>query len=481
MADLQDIGNLENYVRKSGVVLYFLSKRYFSSRNCLREVRASLEENFAKPYAYRRWNPGSPRAAGRLILVSASPVDRLVLVHEQQEDKGGGPLEAMRMECPEAMRSQIFDGRDVITWHRVLHYQNLTLKLIATEMLRHGPKYSRGSFCATEDEPPLALVLPGEVSAAELAMPRPLVLWCSAGNPGAEDFARELQAELVGGEESIRVVTNKPHKRALDSQGESVAMLLYLNKVPLCRAHPYLASINPWRPPPHHKPSPWQDTWIEPNESKVLERDVRLTHTFAHSGLTHTFAHGGIVNELGAGLQRIGSNINGLVRMGSTLKDVQGNSKKKHGSGNGEHNDEEVQIIMVHENDPSKGGCDFDSFFGRTPQKLIDEGIYKEIAIALHTAPHRAISLALVAQALGATKSAAQALSRSYRRGSTASPGSRRSSMSLFGRHSSASLSEKSSSSSVVRALQGAALSAAVKIQASHCEKRPAHQIMQRS
>ena len=109
----------------------------------------------------------------------ALPVDRLVLVHEQQEDKGGGPLEFMQMECPEAMRSQIFDGRDVFTWHRVLHYQNLTLKLIATEMLRHGPKYCRGSFCATEDEPPLALVLPGEVSASELAMPHPLVL-CGA-------------------------------------------------------------------------------------------------------------------------------------------------------------------------------------------------------------------------------------------------------------------------------------------------------------
>ena len=168
------------------------------------------------------------------MCVCALPVvDRLVLVHEQQEDKGGGPLKFMQMECPEAMRSQIFDGRDAITWHRVLHYQNLTLKLIATEMLRHGPNYSRGSFCATEDEPPLALVLPGEVSAAELAMPQPLVLWCSAGNPGAEDFARELQAELAGGEKMIRVVTNKPHKRALDDQGESVAMLLYLNKVHL--------------------------------------------------------------------------------------------------------------------------------------------------------------------------------------------------------------------------------------------------------
>ena len=62
---------------------------------------------------------------------------------------------------------------------------------------------------------------------------------------------------------------------------------------------------------------------------------------------------------------------------------------------------------------PAKGGCEFGTFFGTTPQGLIDEGIYKEIAIALHTPPHRAmISLALVAQALGATKDAARLAAR---------------------------------------------------------------------
>ena len=67
---------------------------------------------------------------------------------------------------------------------------------------------------------------------------------------------------------------------------------------------------------------------------------------------------------------------------------------------------------MVHENDPSKGGCEFGTFFATTPQRLIEEGIYKEIAIALHTPPHRAVSLALVAQALGATKDAARQAAR---------------------------------------------------------------------
>ena len=68
--------------------------------------------------------------------------------------------------------------------------------------------------------------------------------------------------------------------------------------------------------------------------------------------------------------------------------------------------EQEKPILLMHEADPAKGGCDFGTFFGTTPQGLIDEGIYKDIAIALHTPPHRAISLALVAQALGASKGA---------------------------------------------------------------------------
>ena len=42
--DLQDIGDLEGYVRATGVMLFFLSKKYFHSRNCLREIKASLEQ-----------------------------------------------------------------------------------------------------------------------------------------------------------------------------------------------------------------------------------------------------------------------------------------------------------------------------------------------------------------------------------------------------------------------------------------------------
>ena len=141
--------------------------------------------------------------------------NRLVLVHEQQEDKGGGPLETLQAECREEVRGKIFDGRTPIVWHRISHYQSLTLKLIATEMLRHGPKYrdalqdslarhssQESTSSAINDASPqeaLSLVLPGEVNVGELALPRPLVLWCSAANPGAAVIAQELAEALASG------------------------------------------------------------------------------------------------------------------------------------------------------------------------------------------------------------------------------------------------------------------------------------------
>ena len=42
--DLNDIGDLEGYIKATGVILCFLSRRYFVSRNCLREVRATLDQ-----------------------------------------------------------------------------------------------------------------------------------------------------------------------------------------------------------------------------------------------------------------------------------------------------------------------------------------------------------------------------------------------------------------------------------------------------
>ena len=209
----------------------------------------------------------------------------------------------------------------------------------------------------------LSLVLPGEVNIAKLALPRPLVLWCSTGNPGAAAMAHELNDALAGGGDAIQVVERRPDMRVLEAQGKSVAMLLYLNK----------------------------DTWAA--QPGVLEHDVRTTHSFAHG--------------LGAGIVRMASNMRSHAPHG---KQHAGSSLDERGAG--AVSADKIRIVLVHEADPAKGGCEFGTFFGTTPQGLIDEGIYKDIAIALHTPPHRAVSLALVAQALGATKDAARLAAR---------------------------------------------------------------------
>ena len=200
-------------------------------------------------------------------------------MHEQQEDKGGGPLDAIKAECrDDEMRAKIFDGRTTITWHRISHYQNLTLKLIANEMLSYGPKYGSG-----KEE--LTLILAGEVNVAELALDGSVVLWCSAGNSGAAEAAQELVSSMASGGAALRVVDSQP----VQASGVSAFMLLYLN----------------------------DKTWVE--QGDVLERDVRTARE-GQSGL---------------------------------------------------------KIVMVHENDPKKGGCDFGLMFSTTPQELIDGGIYR--------------------------------------------------------------------------------------------------------
>ena len=106
MDDLQEIGALEQYVAASQCMLVFLSKGYFHSANCRRELTcATRQEKLA-----------------------------LVLVHEADESKGGALLDTLRNDCTSQQcdTQAIFCGdREIITWHRVAAFQLLSLKRIA--------------------------------------------------------------------------------------------------------------------------------------------------------------------------------------------------------------------------------------------------------------------------------------------------------------------------------------------------------------
>ena len=63
-----------------------------------------------------------------------------------------------------------------------------------------------------------------------------------------------------------------------------------------------------------------------------------------------------------------------------------------------------ISVCMVHENDEARGGCTFATFFdGRTPQDLMQDGLYKALAIAMYVEEFWPVSVALVAKEMGAT------------------------------------------------------------------------------
>ena len=54
---------------------------------------------------------------------------------------------------------------------------------------------------------------------------------------------------------------------------------------------------------------------------------------------------------------------------------------------------------------PNQDGMVFDVLFdGRTPVHMLDGGVYKKVAFAMHPGPHREVSLALLAKGLGAAR-----------------------------------------------------------------------------
>lgn len=82
LARLDSIDNLEKHIEASQLILIFLSKDYFFSRNCLREVAHA-------------------KVASK----------RLVLVHEIDMNKGGERIDELRRTCPNDLQEFVF-GRE---------------------------------------------------------------------------------------------------------------------------------------------------------------------------------------------------------------------------------------------------------------------------------------------------------------------------------------------------------------------------------
>ena len=110
-------------MKQSHSILFFLSKGYFFSANCKKEVAATLAN-------------GNP----------------VMLLHETDPNRGGTSMEQMLEDCPEEWREDIFvPRRPVIPWHRVKEFKIVSLKMIVSSMLLHQSKVERQLQAMDED------------------------------------------------------------------------------------------------------------------------------------------------------------------------------------------------------------------------------------------------------------------------------------------------------------------------------------------
>jgi len=366
----QDIGALERYVDETMVVLIFLSRGYFLSRNCLREVRATMERN--KP---------------------------VVLVLETDPAKGGFTLDAARAECPEDLRDFVFgpagSERPVITWHRITIFQLCSLKEIARTMLIHTPLYN--------DTPAMQVYLDKDLSVQRLAFERPVLAYASPNNPGCYEAAQELSNHFRASE--LFVVDIAPAGMLTDKPADTA---LVLRGGPTSDLHVDTVRINTA-----------SGGSGEQGKGSFSETATGAS-TVAVSGSSAWRA------RLSAVGKRSIERLRRLVGRGRPALDGCAARKlvfvlylnretfvDKAGAALAlevqQALDRDVDIVMLHENEERKGGCEFGHLFKSTPKELVSAGLYGPIALAMYAMPHRVVSLALAAQALGATASARKA------------------------------------------------------------------------
>ncbi|KAL1508111.1 hypothetical protein AB1Y20_007703 [Prymnesium parvum] len=336
--DLEDTGKLEEYVARSQAVLVFLSKGYFFSHNCIRELECALELK-----------------------------KQLILVHEADTTKGGAPLAELRVECcsgcPKAVDAIFACEHPPIAWLRVAEFQRLTLKLIAELMLQASPAFKGRSY-----SPGGMLYFMGEVRLSELVLASPVKIYASRNNPGSATFMREFVGRL-----STR------------TSRSSSALSNMLNVV-------------------HLQPT----ALMPPLRSSSMKSSSSRRFSDRISEAANRFRRASVQQAVRASLQ--------LVRVRSPTVELDGfthmllylNGEAFVGRQGMVLADELRQalrvglnILLVHENDPSRDACPFDTFFTTTPLDLISNGLYKKIAIPMYAEPHRTVSQIKVLQELG--------------------------------------------------------------------------------
>lgn len=287
----------------------------------------------------------------------------LVLILEADHAKGGLTNEQAQAECPAEYREHVFgrpeSSRLPFTWHRVREFQMRTLCLIASQMLLHSPKYTDLGLTSHGVDP---------TGPAPLRKDRP------EPEPQASTSPDSAPSEM---DEFVRArcaAAATPELELCLPKDLSFDLLGYKSRPPFLYASPYnprsravaeelLACFKPSEKPSMITSLPESN----PSHPLAIQRDIYFLLCLNSE------------TWLGSDGRALADQVAPLLL-----------------------HQTRVRLVLLHENDPRRGGCPFARFFQTTPTALIDSGIYKDIAVAMHAAPYRSVSCVLAAQAIGA-------------------------------------------------------------------------------
>jgi len=372
--NLEDISQLESYITETQCVIIFLSKGYFFSANCKRELRQSLGED--KP---------------------------LCLVHERDFNHGGAPFDVLREDCPEELREALFDGRDVIGWYRIQDFQVVALKDIARAVLLASPSY------LSQQE--LSVFIPGELAQQTYHFPRPCRLYVSDANPGAAKAADEMVEQVNSHVKSMQL---QVVKSLFASKGSSVPAPSESDLKSIFDSYDKDCSgsidINELQAALKQG---GKSVSRDECKTMMLQIDTNSNDklSFEEFSATFTLAPDAIPSVL----KRLSVKVRHRL-VGKRLRDATHYllylNERTFLHEVGDALAEEVRsvmdagmpIIMLHENDPREGrdGCEFGTFFRTCPEDIIQSGLFSKLAIAALPEPYREVSFILAAKVLGA-------------------------------------------------------------------------------
>ena len=283
----------------------------------------------------------------------------LIIVKEDAFAKGGATVQELETECrahsdhsqevryplPPEVLEQVF-GEDalsrIIPFARVRGFQLASLRMLAAQLCQHAPFYEHRQQLLER-----GLYIPGEPPRAHF--PAAACLVYSAANRGASELAAELQDEAVSMQPGLGFAITCERPQALPTSTVMRCCLLYLT----------------------------QDTF-----ASEAELTGRLAEDNSFSG-NFALTPPSLVDPLAPQQPPAPSPTAGLVRW-ALLNDV--------------------CMVLVHEQDPERGGCAFRRFFEVTPPDLVmNLRLFDKVAIPLYQPVElRLVSYAGIWAAMGA-------------------------------------------------------------------------------